>query len=110
MELIKIINKGDFEKKMSNEVNEIFENLEEGILLIKNNSINFANKMFHQILQNMSIISSNGDNIEEGVLDYKMFRLFRNIQFSDTSESSISDCKGSRRSLKVSKKRKKKDT
>ena len=94
MELIKIINKGESEKKMSDELNEIFENLEEGIILIKNNSINFANKMFHKILQNIHLIHANENHIHEGILDYKIFRLFRSMDFSshsDLSEDLISD-------------------
>ena len=88
MELIKIINKGEFERKMSNELNEVFENLEEGILLIKNNSINFANRMFHKILKNINIINSNTQEIEETILDYKIFRLFRNIRMSSDIDDS----------------------
>ena len=84
MELIKITHRKKFEKKMSDELKEIFENLEEGILLIKNNSINFANRMFYKILKSINIISSD-DLIKDSVLDLKIFCLFRSTETSDKS-------------------------
>ncbi len=77
MELIKIINKGEFDRKVSIELNEIMEKLEEGILLVKNNSINFANKILHRIFKKLNIISRIEDGIKNEVLDYKIFKLYR---------------------------------
>lgn len=43
-------------KQMSHELNEIFSNLEEGIVLLKNNTLNFANKSFIEIIKQGKII------------------------------------------------------
>ena len=41
---------------MSKQLHEVFENLEEGIVLFKNTTIDFSNRVFHDILNNMGII------------------------------------------------------
>ena len=77
MELVKIIDKGKLEQQISNETQEIFENLEEGIVVLKNNTIDFGNKVFHNILNNIGAIESTHSQIHDQILDYQIFQLFR---------------------------------
>ena len=62
---------------MSNEMNELFEHLQEGILVFKDNTINFTNKIFHNILQNINV-AKNNEKISDCILDYKIFKLHEN--------------------------------
>ena len=50
-QLIETMLKSEYKQKMSNEINEIFENLEEGIIVLKNNTVNFTNNNFIDILK-----------------------------------------------------------
>lgn len=53
-------------------MNEIFSNLNEGIILVKKNCINFANEVFNDILRNINL-----DPNQVDLMDIKMFRLYR---------------------------------
>jgi hypothetical protein len=97
MELIKVIDRTEFEKKMSNELHQIFENLEEGILLFKNDSVNFTNALFRTILKNVNLINDDRLWIQEGsldhILDCKIFKVFRGgVNNSSASGSERNVC------------------
>ena len=70
--LAKLIDTKEFEKYMSMELNEIFHNLEEGIVQVANDTIIFSNQVFDNILNSINIESNH-----ESILDIKMFKLFR---------------------------------
>ena len=74
-ELIAIIKKNELEQKMTREQNEIFENLEEGILLLKDNTINFSNQIFKNIFKDINVIGDH-DEVTDAILDMKVFKLF----------------------------------
>ena len=59
-------------------MNEIFSNLSEGIILVKKNCINFANEVFNEILKSVNI-----DPDSPGLMDIKMFRLYRSNEHFD---------------------------
>ena len=48
--------KWQYEQKMSNEMHEIFQNLEEGIIVLKNNTVNFTNNNFIDILKESKVL------------------------------------------------------
>ena len=68
---------------MSNQLHEVFENLEEGIVLFKNNTIDFSNKVFHDILNSLGIIESSQSKVDDLILDYRIFTLFRCDELTD---------------------------
>ena len=51
VQLIESMQKVEYKQKMSNEMHEIFQNLEEGIIVLKNNTVNFTNNNFIDILK-----------------------------------------------------------
>ena len=69
---------------MSNEMNELFEHLQEGILVFKDNTINFTNKIFHNILTNIHVVGTN-DQITDQILDHKIFKLHENEQLTNAN-------------------------
>ena len=71
---------------MSNEMNELFENLEEGILVMKNNTINYTNQIFANVLSNINALGNNG-TITNKILDYKIFKLFETHQSDHAHQS-----------------------
>ena len=76
---------------MNDEMNEIFSNLEEGIVLIKNQSINFTNLIFKNIMSNIGIMdfASNNCQTYNHIMDYKIFYLLRNVEVSHSSTGSL---------------------
>ncbi len=50
---MKTMSNFSLQNKVSAEMNEIFENLEEGIVVLKNNTVNYTNKIFNNILKNL---------------------------------------------------------
>ena len=57
--LIEMMAASQFKKQTSDEMNEIFENLEEGIVIFKNRQINFTNSIFIEILKSINVIPDN---------------------------------------------------
>ena len=53
---------------MSKNMNEMFENLQEGILVLENNSINFSNQIFDNILRDINLLDDN-EAIKDLVLE-----------------------------------------
>ena len=54
--LIEMMAASQFKKQTSDEMNEIFENLEEGIVIFKEKQINFTNSNFIEILKSINVI------------------------------------------------------
>ena len=52
---MQIIKNKEKNKEISHEMNEIFSNLNEGILMVQNKSINFKNEVFNDILKSINI-------------------------------------------------------
>ena len=70
---------------MSNEMNELFENLEEAILVFKHNAINYTNQLLKDILNNINVVVNNKP-ISNQILDYKIFKLFESDE-QETNEN-----------------------
>ena len=64
---------------MSNEMKEIFENLEEGIIVLKNNTINFTNNNFIDILKETKVLSNEVSVLDDTLIHNKIFKLVRGI-------------------------------
>ena len=77
MELIKLIDLKEFQKQISDEMNELMQNLEEGILVSKDNTIHFTNQIFNNILHDINVTAEIG-KMDETTLDFKIFKLFEN--------------------------------
>ena len=76
--MVQIINSKRLRKEMSSEMYEIFSNLNEGIIVVQNKSINYTNLVFESILKSLSIMSPLQTNITDHVLDLKVFQLYKN--------------------------------
>lgn len=66
---------------------ELLQNLEEGIILVSNNSVNFSNKIFLDILKATKMVDDKSSTIPEDVMDLKIFKLFRAGDMTDLSIS-----------------------
>ena len=86
--MVQIINSKRLRKEMSSEMYEIFSNLNEGIIVVQNKSINYTNLVFESILKSLSIMSPLQTNITNLVLDLKMFQLYKNHDEDENSSSS----------------------
>ena len=70
-------------KKMSLEFNEIFSNLDQEIVLLKNNTLNFANQSFMDIYKQINILDqtvSATSQMRDDVLDVKVFSIYKDVQ------------------------------
>ena len=76
-------------KEMSTEMLEIFSNLNEGIIVVQNQTINFTSLALESILKSLSVMSPFQTNITNLVLDLKVFRLYKNHDEDANSSSSI---------------------
>ena len=56
MKLMQKVQEKDHIKQTTHDYNEIFENLEEGIVLFSQNKINFCNHIFNEILFGLKVI------------------------------------------------------
>ena len=66
--------------ELHNEYQQIFESLEEAIVVVKNDKISFTNDMFHEIFENDIRNSSsvpNQSKQHEFEIDFKIFKVFR---------------------------------
>ena len=59
------------------EYNEMFENLEEGILVADKDSVRFSNRIFNNIMKGLNLISDIEDKLNEDVMNKKIFKLYR---------------------------------
>ena len=55
--MVQIVNSKQMKKKMSSEMYEIFSNLNEGIIVVQNNSIKYTNEVYESILKSVNIMS-----------------------------------------------------
>lgn len=90
-DLIKIINKAQFEKQMHYELHEIFENLELGIVVVQNNSVAFTNHIFRSILSNINILNDSTEKVADDILDLNIFQLYRSDDIVDNSNLDMSE-------------------
>ena len=67
---------------MSDEMFEIFENLEEGIVLFKQDAINFKNQIFIDLLKNINVVSDDENN---DIIDLKIFKLYKDGNSDDST-------------------------
>jgi hypothetical protein len=74
---------------MSQEFNEIFENLEEGIVYVQNKSIKFANQIFKDIVKNATDEKSSQSTNIHDMLNLKIFKVHRNE--GNSSNDNLSD-------------------
>jgi hypothetical protein len=72
-------------KNMSKEFIEMFQALEEGIIVIKDNVIDFSNDLFKEILTRIHL-EKNLKSFDQ-VLDEKIFKVFREGQNEESSSS-----------------------
>ena len=66
--------------ELHNEYQQIFESLEEAIVVVKNDKISFTNDMFHEIFENDIRSNTNVPNQSqkhEFEIDIKIFKVFR---------------------------------
>ena len=64
--------------ELHNEFQQIFESLEEGIVVVKNDKISFTNEMFHQIFKYDASLSQEANQSQHEIeIDYKIFKVFR---------------------------------
>lgn len=64
--------------ELHNEYQQIFESLEEGIVVVKNDKISFTNEMFHQIFKNDASYSQEANfSQHDAEIDFKIFKVFR---------------------------------
>ena len=68
---------------------EILSNLNEGINVVQNQTINFTSLALESILKSLSVMSPLQTNITNLVLDLKVFRLYKNHDEDANSSSSI---------------------
>lgn len=80
-------------KHMTNEQNDIFQNLEEGIIVIKDRTVDFTNKIFIDILYKIQRIQKRTINNNENIMDFKIFRL-RNEEDQSTKNKEVSFADG----------------
>mmetsp|Transcript_33670 Transcript_33670/g.51994 ORF Transcript_33670/g.51994 Transcript_33670/m.51994 type:complete len:257 (-) Transcript_33670:1586-2356(-) len=69
--------------KLQEEMRDLLESLDLGIVEVKNGSVSFMNLIFKQILNQVEGWNGEDANIKKKLLDLKIFRLFR----SDSSQS-----------------------
>lgn len=98
MEFIKLINKQELEnqQRITQELNEVFENLEEGILILKDKQISYSNQIFKDVLDNVQI-EMKGDQTDQDILDLKILKVYVN------KETSNSDSKQYEKQLEANK-------
>ena len=77
MTLMQQMDKEEFKKQKKQEYHEIFENLQEAILLFSNNSIAFSNQAFNEIFKGVGIMLEASKKVQDNVLDIEAFRLYR---------------------------------
>ena len=69
---------------------EIFENIQEGILLFSNNKIEFTNSMFQTILKSINVINELRTSVKDEILlDLKIFKLYRGQDMIGKSSDEI---------------------
>ena len=76
-QLIESMLKCQYKQKMSEEMHEIFENLEEGIIVLKNNTVNFTNNNFIDILKQTKVLSNDVFILDDTLIYNKIFKLVR---------------------------------
>ena len=92
MNIIQVIDKKEFKKQSQHEYHEIFENLEEAILLFSENRITFSNQAFNEIMNGLNISQEESENVKDSLLDIKFFRLYRSEEmYSNQNEESMQD-------------------
>ena len=85
--LINIIKQLKAKKNFSNENNEIFQNLDEGIIVMQNGAINFSNQLFKEILKSMNVVTDTSVKLTQAVMDMKIFKLHRSGENFETYET-----------------------
>ena len=77
-------------KNFVKEQNQILESLEEGIIVVKNDEIQFINHLLQEItsklVKNSSLIS-----MSHQVLEAPIFKVFRQTQLSDNKSPEVSN-------------------
>ena len=74
-------------KQMSADYHELLQNLEEGIILVSNNTVNFSNNIFLDILKATKMVDDKSSTIPTNAMDLKIFKLFRGNDSTDISLS-----------------------
>ena len=70
---------------------QMFENLEEGIILYTKGKIYYANKIFNKIIKGLDIIKRKSSTVSDDVMNLKIFKLYRcGKMFEDEEDSSQS--------------------
>lgn len=77
-------------KKVSEDYQDMLESLEEGIVVVKNDRINFTNKIFKQIIKRLNL-DYEDEAVRKKLLDLKIFKVFRSgAEENDNSVSEMS--------------------
>ena len=76
-------------KHVQDEFQEMFQCLEEGILLVRDQTINFSNDLFKDIISRLKV--NNAENEYTDTLDLKIFKVFRKNEDLKDNKSESSD-------------------
>jgi len=70
-------------KKIAKEYHEMLSSLKEGILVIKDDEINFANDIFYEILANVCLKHAN----KQSIFKTSVFKIYRRTKEVDSSKN-----------------------
>ena len=76
IEVTKKFQEYSFMEKMLLELNEIISMLEVGVILFQNDKILLENKKYMDILKNINVIPQDTTELEDEMLDLKIFKLY----------------------------------
>ena len=84
---MQILSISEYSKAVQSEIQEIFENLEEGIVTVYDGSISYSNKVFIDSAKSVHAMEQSAEKISDEIMDKKLFKVHSIVEGEDQANA-----------------------